>query len=57
MMRSNRSEHRASMSWSQRLQRVFNIDIETCSECGGVDKVIACIEDPVVNSARSGKTC
>lgn len=24
------------------------IDIETCSECGGAVKVIACIEDPVV---------
>ena len=28
--------------------RVFNIDIETCSECGGAVKIIACIEDPVV---------
>jgi len=27
---------------------VFNIDIETCSECGGAVKVIASIEDPVV---------
>jgi len=27
---------------------VFNIDIETCSECGGAVKIIACIEDPVV---------
>ena len=35
------------MTWAQRLKRVFNIDIETCRECGGV-KVIACIEDPVV---------
>ena len=34
--------------WAQRLKRVFNIDIETCSECGGAVKVIACIEDPVV---------
>jgi hypothetical protein len=30
------------------LKRVFNIDIETCPECGGAVKVIACIEDPVV---------
>jgi hypothetical protein len=30
------------------LKRVFNIDIETCRECGGAVKVIACIEDPVV---------
>ena len=28
--------------------RVFSIDIETCSECGGAAKVIACIEDPAV---------
>ena len=42
------AERRASMSWAQRLKRVFNIDIETCRECGGAMKVIACIEDPVV---------
>ena len=41
-------ERRASMTWAQRLKRVFNIDIETCSACGGAVKVIACIEDPVV---------
>ena len=41
-------ERRASMTWAQRLKRVFDIDIETCSECGGAVKVIACIEDPVV---------
>jgi hypothetical protein len=28
--------------------RLFYIDIETCSQCGGPVKVIACIEDPVV---------
>jgi hypothetical protein len=33
---------------AQRLKRVFNIDIETCRECGGSVRVIACIEDPVV---------
>jgi hypothetical protein len=42
------AERRASMTWAQRLKRVFNIDIETCSACGGAVKVIACIEDPVV---------
>jgi hypothetical protein len=36
------------MTWAQRLKRVFNIDIETCSACGGAMKVIACIEDSVV---------
>ncbi len=30
------------------MKRVFNIDIETCSECGGDVRIIACIEDPVV---------
>jgi hypothetical protein len=38
----------ASMTWARRLKRVFNIDIETCSVCGGAVRVIACIEDPVV---------
>ena len=42
------AERRAAMTWAQRLKRVFNIDIETCRECGGAIKVIACIEDPVV---------
>jgi hypothetical protein len=42
------AERRAAMTWAQRLKRVFNIDIETCRECGGAMKVIACIEDPVV---------
>ena len=42
------AERHASMTWAQRLKRVFNIDIETCSACGGAMKVIACIEDPVV---------
>ncbi len=36
------------MSWAQRLKRVFGIDIETCSQCGGQVKVIACIEAPDV---------
>ncbi len=38
------AERRASMSWAQRLKRVFNIDIETCSACGGAVRIIACIE-------------
>ena len=39
---------RHSMTWAQRLKRVFNIDVETCESCQGQAKVIACIEDPVV---------
>jgi hypothetical protein len=38
----------AAMNWAQRLKRVFNIDIETCSVCGASMKVIAAIEDPPV---------
>jgi len=41
-------ERRAAMTWAQRLKRVFNIDIETCSQCGGAMQVIACIEDQAV---------
>ncbi len=41
-------EKPASMTWAKRLKRVFNIEIETCSECGGDVKIIASIEDPVV---------
>ena len=30
-----------SMTWAQRLKRVFKIDIETCEHCGGAVKVAA----------------
>ena len=42
------AERRAAMTWAQRLKRVFRIDIETCRECGGAVRILACIEDPVV---------
>jgi hypothetical protein len=42
------AERRASMTWSQRLKRVFGIDIETCPACGGAVRILACIEDPEV---------
>ena len=42
------AEKRAAMTWAKRLKRVFNIDIETCSECGGEVRIIASIEDPAV---------
>jgi hypothetical protein len=41
-------ERRTAMTWAQRLKRVFNIDVEICSGCGGAVKVIACIEDQQV---------
>ena len=36
------------MTWAKRLKRVFDIDIETCSECGGDVRIIASIEDPAI---------
>jgi hypothetical protein len=30
-----RAQKHQSMTWAQRLKRVFNIDIETCEQCGG----------------------
>ena len=42
------AEKRASMTWAKRLKRVFGIEIETCSECGGDVRIIASIEDPAV---------
>ena len=36
--------------WAKRLKRVFHIDIETCSKCGGDVRIIASIEDPAVIS-------
>ena len=42
------AEKRASITWAQRLKRVFDIDIETCSKCGGDVRIIASIEDPAV---------
>jgi hypothetical protein len=35
------AEHRAGMTWAQRLKRVFNIDIETCPACGGAVRIVA----------------
>jgi hypothetical protein len=40
-------ERHQSMTWMQRLKRVFNIDIETCERCAGQVKIIACIEERV----------
>ncbi len=35
-------------TWAQRLKRVFKIDVEICSHCGGAVKALACIEDQQV---------
>ncbi|MFT4862020.1 MAG: hypothetical protein ACI95C_001233 [Pseudohongiellaceae bacterium] len=40
------AERHASMTWMQRLKRVFNIDLEICEKCQGPVRIIACVEDP-----------
>jgi hypothetical protein len=37
-----------SMTWAERVKRVFNIDITICSRWGGAVSIIACIEYPAV---------
>ena len=39
-------EKRRSMTWAQRLKRVFNIDVSTCGHCGGAVRIVASIEEP-----------
>ena len=42
------AERLKSLTWAERLKRVFKIDVSVCSRCGGAVKIIACIEDPLV---------
>ncbi len=35
-----------AMSWARRLKRVFGVEIERCTRCGGQLKIIASIEEP-----------
>ena len=39
---------KSHIGWARLLKRVFNIDVETCHQCGGKMKIIAAIEDPLV---------
>jgi len=34
------NEKRRSMTWAQRLKRVFNIDVSTCGHCGGTLRIV-----------------
>jgi ribosomal protein S27E len=46
---SNKPYHARSMTWAQRLKRVFNIDITVCEACEKTNvKIIACVTDPAV---------
>ena len=42
---------RAQMTWTQRLRRVFDIDISGCPRCGAALRVLAVITDPRVVAA------
>jgi hypothetical protein len=42
------AEQSSAMQWATRLKWVFQIDVETCPNCGGTVQIIACIEDPPV---------
>ena len=44
-------ERRGSMTWAQRLKRVFGIDVETCIHCGGKVKIVASVEE--LNAIRA----
>ena len=45
MEKEKENKRSYSMSWAKRLKRVFGIDIQTCSKCGGKVRVISAIED------------
>jgi hypothetical protein len=42
------TDRQRTLTWAQRLKRVFAIEIETCRRCGGRLRVIASIEQPAV---------
>ena len=44
-------ERRRSMTWAQRLKRVFTIDVTTCVHCGGAVRIVASIEEPAAIGA------
>jgi hypothetical protein len=37
-----------AMNWARRLKRVFGVEIERCTRCGGRLSIIASIEEPQV---------
>jgi len=40
---TSHSSQAGRMSWAQLLKRVFQIDAETCSRCGGKTKIVAAV--------------
>ena len=45
------AERRRSMTWAQRLKRVFGTDLTTCVQCGGAVRIVASIEEPKATRA------
>jgi hypothetical protein len=43
-----------AMNWARRLTRVFGIEIDTCTRCGGTLRIIASIEEPEVIAHGGG---
>ncbi|MFN7823731.1 MAG: hypothetical protein ACK5P6_00045 [Pseudobdellovibrionaceae bacterium] len=41
-----------NIPWARLLARVFNIDVETCTKCGGKMKIIAAIDMCIQNSEK-----
>lgn len=38
----------ARMGWARLLERVFDLDLEHCPQCGAESRIIAAIEEPAV---------
>ena len=47
-------ERRRSMTWAQRLKRVFGIEGSTCVHCDGAVRIVASIEEPAAIRAILG---
>lgn len=41
-------DRRLKMNWAMRLKRAFNIDVTRCSNCQGLVRIIACVEERAV---------
>lgn len=48
-------QSRRALTWAQRLERVFSIDVITCVHCGGALRIVASIEELTVIRAHFEK--
>jgi hypothetical protein len=39
-------DKRRELTWAERIQRIFGIDVTVCEHCGGVMKKISVIHNP-----------